>query len=70
MTFIKSRKPEVLAYLITFNQNKNRMPAHKEILFDLKIGRGSLNRILAELVDDKKLVRSQPRVNYSLLNGE
>lgn len=59
----KSRHDEVLRYLRDKHLYLMRMPTAKDVEADLKISRGSLNRILQRLVKKGKLEKL-PR--YSL----
>ncbi len=52
-----SRHEEVLKYLKDFQLYHMRMPSYKEILGDLKMGKGVLHRILDNLVKQKKINR-------------
>jgi hypothetical protein len=52
-----SRHDEVLKYLKDFHLYHMRMPSYKEIYGNLKIGHGVLHRILADLVDQGKLIK-------------
>ena len=49
------RHEEVLDYIKKFNLYHMRMPAYKDMIGELKIGKGPLHRILKRLVEDKKL---------------
>lgn len=56
-----SRHEEVLKYFKDFNLYHMRMPTRKEMMHDLKIGNGSINRILNRLVEKKLLKRIPER---------
>ena len=51
------RQTEVLDYIKGFHSIKCRMPTAKELMYDLKMGRGTINRIFKALVRDSKLER-------------
>ena len=52
-----SRHDEVLKYLNDFNLYHMRMPTRKEIMFDCKMGRGPLQRLIGRLEEKGKLKR-------------
>lgn len=68
---LTKRQTEVLEYIILINNIKNRMPTKTELYLDLKITRGSLQRILEILVDQGKLKRNYPdQIEFSIVREE
>lgn len=53
----RSRHAEILKSIKDFELYNMRMPTRKELMFQCKIGRGSLQRIIRTLEEKKKLKR-------------
>ena len=52
-----SRHNEIMNYIKKFYIKNNRMPTRKEIMFDCKIVRGPLQRLIYSLVEKGRLER-------------
>jgi len=52
-----SRHDEIFKFIVTFHLNNFRMPTRKEIIYECKILRGPLQRVLNRLEQKGKLRR-------------
>ena len=52
-----SRHNEIMKYIKDFNLYNSRMPTRKEIMFDCKIARGPVQRLINRLEEKGRLKR-------------
>ena len=52
-----SRHDEIMTYIKTFQIKNYRMPTRKEIMFDCKIARGPVQRLINRLEEKGRLKR-------------
>jgi len=70
ITMMTKREGEIYRYIVMFNNLHDRMPTSKEIQYDCRIGRGSLQRILGSLTAMNKLKPSvSSQIAYKLVRS-